>query len=264
MFYTAMSYLDLKELAKEKIVLLPLGATEQHGPHLAVGTDTDIVTEIAISAEKELTDSLILCPSLPFGSSHHHLSFGGTISMSAELYTKLIVDILHSLLQNGFRRIVLLNGHGGNITPVKQALSAISKLYDASLKPYIALATYWELAAKSFSGQPPMQSPALSHACEYETSLMLHLFAEKVCMEKVQRAVRPVSNGYVPWEDDEVYKGITVMKQTEFISNNGCSGEPQLATKEKGEYLFNEAVTQLVQFLHSFQQWPLLENLKHA
>ncbi|MBN8856362.1 MAG: creatininase [Sphingobacteriales bacterium 50-39] len=261
MLYSSQNYVTIGEEAKDKVVVLPLGAIEQHGPHMAVSTDTDIVTMVAMGAEEKIGEKMMLCPTLSFGSSHHHLSFGGTISISPALYTQVIVDLVSSLLEGGFRRIVLLNGHGGNITPVKQALALLSHRYDKDIQPNIVLATYWELAGSAFAGDPPMESPALSHACEYETSLMLHLFPEKVDVSKVVRARRPKSNGYTGWEDDEPYRGVTIFKQTSFISSNGCSGEPQLATAEKGAHLYKYAVESLVSFLESFSQWPFLDKL---
>ncbi len=245
----------------DRIVVLPLGAIEQHGPHLAVSTDADIVHRLASSAEESMPDDILLCPTLPFGSSHHHLGFGGTISLSPMLYTRVIVELVDSLLSSGIKRIVLLNGHGGNITPVRQALTLLSNKYDSSHKFNIALATYWELAGNIFSGAAPMESPALSHACEYETSLMLHLFPEKVFKNRIQRAKRPESNGFIPWEDDEPYRGVSMVKQTKYISNNGSSGEPQLASAEKGEHLFNHALTALTEFIKSFKTWTFLEGL---
>jgi creatinine amidohydrolase len=261
MIYTQANYTLINESTKNKVIILPLGAIEQHGPHLSVSTDTDLVTEIARKAESILVNDILLCPSLPFGSSNHHLSFGGTISVSPSTYTKLIIELVESLLKNGFRRIVLLNGHGGNITPVKQALSELCNKYDASHNPNIVLVTYWELAQDAFTGMSPMESPALSHACEYETSLLLHLFPEKVFLNNIKRAQRPESNNYIPWEDDEPYKGVTIVKRTEFISSNGSSGEPQLGTSEKGEYLFENAVSALVKFITSFKGWPYSKNL---
>ncbi len=260
LFYEA-NYAAINSASKDKIVLLPLGAIEQHGPHLAVSTDTAIVSEVALAAEKKLPDDILLAPTLPFGSSHHHLSFGGTISVSVITYTQLMIELVESFLQNGFRRVILLNGHGGNITPVKQALVVLSNKHDKNLQPNIVLATYWELAGKTFSGNAPMESPALSHACEYETSLMLYLHPGKVFPDKIQRAKRPDSNGFIPFEDDEDYRGVTMVKQTEFISSNGSSGEPQLGTAEKGKYLFDHAVESLVQFIKSFKTWPFLEQL---
>jgi creatinine amidohydrolase len=262
MLFYASTYADLNQVAKDKVILLPLGAIEQHGPHLSVSTDTDIVTQVAQQIEKFLPEVVLLCPTLPFGSSHHHLSFGGTISIAPELYTQVLIDLVNSLVISGFQKIILLNGHGGNITPAKQALAVLSKRFDLTHQPTIALATYWEVGGQVFSGEPPMQSPALSHACEYETSMMLHLFADKVWMDRVERAQRPESNGYIPWEDDEPYRGVTVFKQTEFISSNGSSGEPQLGTAEKGKHLVEHAVKALVTFIESFKNWPLSERLQ--
>ena len=261
MLYSSLDHVTIGEGAKDKVVVLPLGAIEQHGPHMAVSTDTDIVTMVAMGAEEKLREKILVCPTLPFGSSHHHLSFGGTMSISPELYTQVIVGLVSSLLQGGFRRIVVLNGHGGNITPVKQALALLSHRYDRDMQPNIVLATYWELAGSVFAGDPPMESPALSHACEYETSLMLHLFPGKVDVSKVARARRPESNGYTGWEDDEPYRGVTIFKQTAFISGNGSSGEPQLASAGKGAHLYKYAVESLVSFLESFARWPFLDKL---
>lgn len=257
MLFANLSYPLIRETTDDTVIVLPLGAIEQHGPHMAVSTDTDIVTYLAGEAEKALTSQVLLCPTMPFGSSDHHLSFGGTISISPALYTQVIVEMVSSLLQNGFRKIVLLNGHGGNITPVKQALGMLSKDVGQAMEANIALVTYWELAGKPFSGEAPMESPALSHACEYETSMMLHLFPEKVSMEKAERARRPASNGYIPWEDDEAYRGVTLFKQTAFISSNGSSGEPQKATAEKGRHLLQSATDALVTFLRAFSGWEI-------
>jgi creatinine amidohydrolase len=247
--------------ANDYVVLLPLGAIEQHGPHLSVSTDTDIVNSIASMVEKKIPQDVILCPAMCFGSSNHHLLFGGTISLSPTTYTQLIVELVESLIISGFRRIVLLNGHGGNITPVKQALSVLSLKYDAIHNFNLVLATYWEVGGKPFAGEPPMESPALSHACEYETSMMLHLFPEKVFIDEIARAKRPAKNGYLPFESDEAYKGVTMAKQTQFISSNGCSGEPQLGSAAKGEHLVNHAVQSIVEFIKAFKSWPFLQNL---
>jgi creatinine amidohydrolase len=263
MLFSNLTYGTINREVNDKVIVLPIAAIEQHGPHLCVSTDTDIVTAVATAVEALLPDDVLLCPTLPFGSSHHHLSFGGTLSVSINTYTQLIVELVESMLQNGFRRIVLLNGHGGNITPVKQALAVLGNKYDSSISPNIALVTYWETAGNVFAGEAPMESPALSHACEYETSMMLHLYPGKVWMNLAERAKRPESNGFIPFEDDEAYRGVTLFKQTAFISSNGSSGEPQLGTAEKGKHLFDSAVKSVSEFLKSFKTWPFLPDLKH-
>jgi creatinine amidohydrolase len=262
MLFSSLPYPKINELASRSVVLLPLGAHEQHGPHLSVSTDTTLVTAVAEAAEKLSQSEVILLPSLPFGSSHHHLFFGGTVSISVATYTQVVIELVESLLEGGFRRIILLNGHGGNITPVRQALAILSnRMNGGNRQANIALATYWELGGKYFAGAAPMETPALSHACEYETSLLLHLFPEKVLFKEVQRAERPARNHYIGWEDDEPYRGVTMVKSTQYISSNGSSGEPQLATAEKGRHLFDHAVASLVEFINSFKNWPVMENL---
>lgn len=260
MKFSDLSYPQINQFT-DKVIVLPIAAIEQHGPHLGVSTDTDLVNWIAQKAEQNLKDDILLCPTLTYGSSHHHLAFGGTISLTINTYTLVIVELVESMLKSGFRKIVLLNGHGGNVTPVKQALAVLGNKYDSDLAPNIALVTYWETAGKIFAGQAPMESPALSHACEYETSMMLHIFPEKVWMEKAERPVRPESNGYIPWEDDEPNRGVTLFKQTQFISSNGSSGEPQLANAEKGKHLLENAADSVTEFLRSFKNWPLSKDL---
>jgi creatinine amidohydrolase len=251
---------DVARVAPHCVAVLPVAAVEQHGPHLPVTTDSDLVTEVAVNAERRLGDRIVLCPALPYGSSHHHLRFAGTLSIGPETFTRVIVDLVRSLEASGFRRIVVLNGHGGNVTPVRQALSILAHAPEAE----VALVTYWELAGRAFQGEPPMESPALSHACEYETSMMLHLDAPRVRFERVRRAARPPANAYVGWEDDAPYRGVSIVKPTEFLSSNGSSGEPQKATAAKGEILLMAAVDALVEFLASFAQWPPMESLRNG
>src|SRR5690606_8340089 len=133
--------------------------------------------------------------------------------------------------------------------------SILSNQLESTYPSNIVLATYWEVAGKPFAGAPPMESPALSHACEYETSLMLHIFPDQVRQDRIQRAQRPLSNGFIPWEDDEPYRGVSIVKSTAYISSNGASGEPQLGTKEKGEHLFENALRALVHFVTEFKDW---------
>src|SRR5687768_18324173 len=97
---------DARELAATATIVLPVGATEQHGPHLPVGTDSFAVEAIARRAAELAGDRarVIVTPTLPFGSSHHHLPFGGTMSFGTETYYRLILDLTESLIAGGFQR----------------------------------------------------------------------------------------------------------------------------------------------------------------
>jgi creatinine amidohydrolase len=174
---------EVRAAAAASIALLPIGAHEQHGAHLATSTDSAIVTAIAERVEAQLSARVVLCPTLPFGASHHHQAFGGTISFSVDVFARVVMQLVESLLLCGFKRVILLNGHGGNIIPASQALVMLAESHTSSAQSNIALATYWELAGTAFNA-PPLESPSVRHGCEYETSLMLHLCPSRVQMDK--------------------------------------------------------------------------------
>ncbi|NUQ66173.1 MAG: creatininase family protein [Pirellulales bacterium] len=263
MHFDRLSWPQLARVAPGAVALLPLAAIEQHGPHLASGTDHAIVSHLAGELEAARPDFLVLCPGLPYGSSHHHLAFGATISLPAALYSEVVVALAESLLAAGFRRILLLNGHGGNMVPVRQALAALSHAHSGdTAPPLVALATYWEVAGKAFAGEPPMQTPALSHACEYETSMMLHIFPERVDLAQAGRARRPPASGWIPWEDEHPGRGIVMAWPTHRISSSGGSGDPRLATAEKGRHLLSAARSAFLTFLDDFRNWPFPEDLR--
>jgi len=114
--FAEMTRQELRAIAGETTVVLPLGATEQHGPHLPAGTDFFTVDRLAqAAAERAAAEiAITVTPALPFGSSNHHLIFGATLSLRTETYYRVLNDLLRSLVTDGFRRIFLLNGHGGN------------------------------------------------------------------------------------------------------------------------------------------------------
>src|SRR5687768_5146513 len=107
---------ELGALLPDAVVVLPTAATEQHGPHLATGHDSFIVAEIARRAGQKVGDAatVIVTPVLTFGSSDHHLAFGGTLSLRTETYLLVLKDLLNSMIASGAKKVLVLNGHGGN------------------------------------------------------------------------------------------------------------------------------------------------------
>src|SRR5690625_1162128 len=102
-------------LARAKVAILPLGAIEQHGPHLDLSTDISIATELARRICTELGDDAILLPPMPYGLSEHHTAFAGTVTLRPSTFIQLILEVVESLAAQGMRRTVIVNGHGGNI-----------------------------------------------------------------------------------------------------------------------------------------------------
>jgi len=118
-----LSWPEVKKLKPaRKVVLFPLGSFEQHGPHLPLTTDTDIVTAIARRVEQKRVDKILCLPTLWPGHSTHHLFFPGTLSVRQMPYIQMVIELCHSVGKMGGRRVFLLNGHGGNDVPLRAAL----------------------------------------------------------------------------------------------------------------------------------------------
>lgn len=178
---------DLRVAAAQSLLVLPVGATEQHGPHLPVGTDRFAVEYIARAAALEAAEQIpvLVAPTLPFGSSHHHLPFGGTLSLSSETYYRALCELVESLVISGFQRIFILNGHGGN----SELLQLVAR--DMALKHPVAVATapYWQIAWEALVAEEAHVRAGLpGHAGAFETALVLALRAELVREPRPHRA----------------------------------------------------------------------------
>jgi len=250
MLYTEHTSSDLARLARKAIAVLPLAAIEQHGNHLPVVTDTAIADELARRVEAALPKRVMLLPTLWCGSSHHHRGFPGALSISSETYTRVLEDLLECLIETGFRRIFLLNCHGGNQTPFAEALYRINLRHP---EPWVAAASYWNLAARELSAQSFMTTPKLSHACEYETSMMLRLRVDWVKPARRGQTPRVVSKFYDPLNYDP--SRVVVAQSFDQLSATGALGSPELATAEKGEQLFALCADAAANFLRDFSTW---------
>lgn len=168
----------LRALAPEALVILPVGAIEQHGPHLPVGVDTYAVTHIAHAAAALITAAPVLvAPTLPYGSSHHHLPYGGTLSISTETYLRTVSDLVESLIVSGFRRIFILNGHGGNNELIQLVARDMALRHPA----HIAAASYWSIAWEALVASDAQRQGGLpGHAGIFETALMLALHPQLI------------------------------------------------------------------------------------
>jgi creatinine amidohydrolase len=174
-----MTRAEANALAGEALLVFPVGALEQHGPHLPVGTDYFSVQHIARQAAGRAAGSIpvIVAPTLPFGSSPPHIPFGATMSVGTETYYRLLSDVLESLIKGGFRRFFIINGHGGNaelIQIVGRDL-ALKHPVDVAAGSYWSVA--WERVVKAAEAMPGYLP---GHAGVYETSQIMALRPELV------------------------------------------------------------------------------------
>jgi len=252
-----LTWPEIGAAAPRTVAVLPIAAIEQHGHHLAVSTDTAIVTAVAEGLERARPELVMLCPTQAYGSSHHHRGFPGTMTLSHDTFVRVLKDLVESLLRAGFRRLILLNGHGGNRAPGNYALQILSHEWDDRCQPNLALATYWDLAGNAFRGGAPLETPAISHACEYETSAMLHLHPERVRPALAGPASHPADHPpYRQWQVD-LPSPAGMTKTFHHLSDKGSMGSPQLATAAKGAHLVQAAIAGAVAFVDDFATWPM-------
>lgn len=239
---------ELRARAGETLVVLPVGATEQHGPHLAVGTDFLTVEYLARAAAEKIAAkiSVVVAPTLPYGSSHHHLPFGGTLSLSTETYYRVLIDLLESLVTDGFRQVFILNGHGGNNELIQLAARDIALKHPVR----VGAASYWTIARdalKRVNQDPGASLPG--HAGIYETSQMLALHPDLVAEP------RPAREG-----GEKFSYSVTPPYRLEehgfWQSFDGFTDSPARATAEQGRSYLDAVVEAVANALGEFYKSP--------
>jgi creatinine amidohydrolase len=249
MRYANLRWTDVARREKDRVlVVCPLGSIEQHGHHLPLVTDTALVTAVAEGVEARLADRLLLAPTLWLGASDHHLDFPGTLSVPNSLYVAMIKNVVRSLVRAGFTRMLLLNGHGGNIAPGEVAIAEAANECDQCDRAIVALASYWTVAAAAMEPhRHGMESPRLTHACEYETSLMLHLHRDLVAIDSAR--------GEASAERQES-PGTFVAGRFRRRTSTGALGRPDRATADKGASLLAAITDEVTALAEQMLKWP--------
>lgn len=208
------------EVGSPRILLLPLGSTEQHGPHLPLDTDTVIATTVAQRAAAEVPMAVV-APAVAIGASGEHAGFPGTLSLGTDVLASAIVEIVRSAGPE-FVRVVVVNGHGGNADAVSQA----AEICQAEARPV----TVWS----------PRVPGGDAHAGRTETSVMLAIAPDRVRMaEAVVGATEPLSAML-----DQLRQG-----GVRAVSANGVLGDPRQATADQGQSIVDRWVEELVELL---------------
>jgi creatinine amidohydrolase len=250
---------DLSTLT-DRIFVVPLGSLEQHGKHLPLFTDSLIVGHVADRVEELCSERIVLLPVQWLGHSPHHRRLG-CVSLDLMPYVEVIRGMCRSLVGIGAKRILLLNGHGGNDIPCKAALRELKSEYEARKDLYIAYATYWNLAAAEFNAIRESPPGGMGHACEMETSIMLTKHPEQVDKSQAKRGGPSQESGY---KTIDMLHGEAHFIIAEFdeLSPTGVLGMPEFATPEKGERFLEAAAQGVVRFLDQFAKWDFLARPK--
>ena len=209
--------------SKKQTIIIPVGSLEQHGAHLPITTDSDIVTEIASRLAKKC--GFIVFPTVSYGISFEHSPLFNT-SVTATALGIIISNIVTSLVENGVTNIIILNGHHGNVEPLNEMLE---KQFLMDIKPRVY--SYWHFMEHEFD-----------HAGFVETSIMLAI-SDKVKMEKAEKGL--ITKGLSEGEKERISKLSTEPGGFPKVAKNGVWGDPTDATKNDGEKFLAEIVGNL-------------------
>jgi creatinine amidohydrolase len=236
-----LSWPAVKALNRDTPVVLPIAALEQHGHHLPVFTDSLLLGEVLRRVKPDVGDRVLFAPLYWLGNSEHHLDFPGTMSAGPRTYLDTLRDMAENFLRHGFRRIVFINGHGGNIVPAQQATFELRQKYRDRADLLLLSATYWTAGADPLKDVPGLKQDRMGHACEWETSMILRLAPQLVVGDMASVPDVPFGRAFEPAHRAWVMTDRSVP---------GHIGFPQHATSEKGEGLFRSFAAGVVALLN--------------
>lgn len=238
-----------KAAAEDALVILPVASTEQHGPHLPTGVDTYLCAAVCARAGRIVNQAgtrAIVAPTLWAGLAEHHVAFGGTFSLSLPTYHALLRDLLSSIKRAGFKRVIIVNGHGGNIAALQALMTDLTHELDLQ----IGVTTYFTLATDTFAAALEDQK-AVHHACEAETSMMMSLHPDLVVNDRLKDAHGPFAlDGTSP-----LNRAINRWRSFADLTPSGVIGDARRSTAAKGEKLVAAAAQALAKQLLAGEPW---------
>jgi creatinine amidohydrolase len=248
MKFFEMTWPELRQVDRTRtLVLAPIAACEQHSRHLPTFTDTILCGAVAEGVERRLTDRVLLLPVLWLGASDHHLPFGATLTAQVDTHITILCEVLTPLLNDGYPRIMILNGHGGNIDTLHVALRRLQPRFRHAL---LTGASYWELAECEIAALCDGPRKSVGHACEVETSMVMHLRPELVRSGEIKDDVETVP---------DAFRGLFVAKDMGQRTDHGAVGYPEQSSAAKGRRLLDAIITRVAAVAEAI----LLEPLPH-
>ncbi len=232
----------------DALVIVPVASLEQHGPHLATGVDIVLASAVALGTAQRIAAAgrpVVVMPCVWTGLAEHHMAFGGTVTLDYASFAGVLRGIVQSAARCGFRRVMLLNGHGGNAEAIAVAATAFSTEFGIR----VAGGTYWHVAPEVIAPLLERQ-PGLMHACEAETSMMLALRPDSVRQDRLAEAHGPHSTRV-----EGQPSGLALRRSFRDVSPSGVIGDARVATAEKGEKLLTAISARMAEVLLNPKLW---------
>lgn len=235
-------------LERARLALVPVGSCEQHGPHLTLDTDIAIAAAFARRLADDLGDVALLCPPLGYGLSEHHLAFPGTLTLRPGTFLGFLSDVVESLAHWGIRRVLVVNGHGGNVDAIRLAARAARRDRRA-----LVVGVMWaQLAAEEAARHA--RSERYGHACEIETSVAMVLAPGSLRADLIAEPRPSVDPDPLT---DPPRARVDRASRFEEWTENGALGDPRLASEEIGVAVVGAAYDQALGFARRLAEAPL-------
>lgn len=243
MIWDTLTTVQLEGVDKNIPALLPLAATEQHGPHLPVSTDRLIGEHFARTLNAQISSSLLVLPTVAVGCSDHHMGYSGTLSLAHSTFLSVVKDIVASVLHHGFYKVILLNSHGGN-QGIGQVI--LEQLGHENPQAHFVALSWWGIAGKSLKGITETGMGGTGHACEFETSLIQLIAPELIQSNFIKKGTNlPTFN----WAEGDMLHGAAASyyRNMRTMTTNGVFGDPDAASVSKGQKIADYVVASLKQ-----------------
>lgn len=245
-------------VAAQKVVVVPVGSIEQHGPHLPLDVDVVCPTGVAHHTAALIPDELLVMPTQIHGYTGHVMDFPGTINIHYENFIKFMIDIGKSLAYHGFKKIIFLNGHGSNMPNLDLAARRVNIETDAQC----IFTGWWNMLNVDKTFMPSWRESyfpgGCAHACELETAVYQYLDGDNVREDKIAdgRILLNEHKSDFAWVDLFAAGPGTPVSWTSSYSDTGVLGAAHLATAEKGKRAVDEAAKQLARMITEFRKRP--------
>jgi len=256
MRWEEMTNPEIDRLDRDRtVLLLPLGSVEQHSNHMPVGTDSLLAHAVSLGAAGQASRATaVVLPPPWYGFSAHHMRFAGTVTLPPTTLIDLAARIVDSVVGHGFRRLLIVNGHGGNGGAVDVMASELGHRHYGRTR--IAALTYFQLARDEIAVLRQSPVGGMGHACEFETAMMMHVRPDLV---KIEEAVTVYPDPGSPYLSTDLLASSPVRTYLDFkdLSSTGVLGDPSYASAEAGDRYFTAVVSALANFIDDFAGWPI-------
>jgi creatinine amidohydrolase len=237
------------------VVILPLGAVEQHGNHLPLGTDTLLAQAVSLAAAASAGDTVVMPPPW-YGFSAHHMRFPGSITLRIETLMAFVEDVVASLVRHNFQRILIVNGHGGNNGLIDVLASTLGHTHYGAAR--IGALTYFTLAREAIAKLRKSKAGGMGHACEFETSMVQHIRPDLVKIDRADTCYPDPGSRYLT-TDLLGAQAIRLYHDFGDLSPTGTLGDPAIASPEAGQAFFAAVAGELAAFIADFRSWTIPE-----